>query len=179
MTIWYLQKTLTTNGNTFGFSGTNIQFAFDTAITKVAERIAKKYGGDVLRPYNRGNWNKQPSQNILIDLKQLTWEWTINGVLANTSGNMSSANYGVAVLQNGSAVSDTAINKKCLLEAFAEQGGVMTWVERNSSVSYSVNIISLEFTDIETEVGTSEVYMKPGEQRIAFTMILRKGVDRG
>jgi hypothetical protein len=170
MTTWYLQKTLTSAGNTFGFSGTNIQFDFDTALTKVTERIAKKYGGDILRGRSRANWNLYPAINILVDLKQLTWEWTINGILCNSSGNLSGVSPTTSAL---------AVNKKNLLIAVAEQGGTMTWVERNSSVTYTVNILSLEFPDTETEVGTSEIYMKVGEQRIAFTMILRKGQDRG
>jgi len=174
MPKWYLKKTLTTKGNTFGFSGTDITFDFDPTLTKVQERVSKKYAGDIQRPRSNATINNFASSNILIDLKQIKWEWTITGVLTNDSGNIS----GVSP-----STTSTAANKKNLLIAFGEQGKTMSWVERNSSEIYSVNVISMVWDDVETEVnaysGVAESAMKTNEQRIKFTIILRKGIDRG
>ena len=174
MPTWYLQKTLTSAGNSFGFSGTNIQFNFDPILTKVEEKITKKYVGDILRPYNTSNMATKPSTNILVDTKQMQWDWTITGVLTNDTGNLSGV--------SPTTVS-TAKAKKNLLIAFAEQGLTMTWVERNSSLFYNVNIMSIDFIDEECEVntygGTAEETMKDNEVRIRFSMTLRKCVDRG
>jgi len=105
--------------------------------------------------------------------------------LVNDTGNLSTVN---------PTTTATAINKKNLLIAFAEDGGTMSFFHRNfgsnrpTGTNYpnniiataeNVNIVSLQFDDEETEVGTNEVYMKNNERRISFSMVLQKGIDRG
>lgn len=201
MPTYYLQKDLVQAGNTHGFAGTGIQFSFDTALTKIDENLDKKIAAKVLRPRSRNAYNNYPSMIILIDLKQLDWNFTVTGVLTNDSGNMTAAKYNVDVTQNGSALTDIAVNKKNLLIAFMEQGGNCKWYHRNfgktrpafpggfeAATTYEpVQIISLKFEDDEAEVqkwndaftsGTTEQEMREGEQRIKFTMVLQRGQDR-
>lgn len=107
---------------------------------------------------------------------------------------MTSDKYNVAVTQNGSTVSDLAINKKNLLIAFSESGGAVQLFHRNFGPNRPTNttiypenitatkenlfITTMQFEDMECEVGSSEVYMREGEQRIKFTMTLRRGKER-
>ena len=185
MTTWYLKKTLSATGNSFGFYGTNVQLDFDTALTKVTEKLDKLYKGEIPRYRSRKDWDDYSPSTILIDLKATKWTFIVTGVLVNDTGNLSTVN---------PTTTATAINKKNLLIAFAEDGGTMSFFHRNFggnrptgtnhpnniiATAENVNIVSLQFDDEETEVGTNEVYMKNNERRISFSMVLQKGIDRG
>jgi hypothetical protein len=193
MVTYYLQRTLTVTGNSYGFSGTDIQFNLDTAMTKIIERLDRIYGGQIDRARSKSNRDSYAVSTIIIDLKQMRHFFDLTGTLSNSSGTMSSDKYNTTVLQNGASVNDTAVNKKNLLIAFVEQGGPLYLFHRNfgsnrpTGTAYPENatattemvfITTMQFEDIETEVGASEVYMKEGEQRISFTMTLRRGKER-
>lgn len=193
MVTYYLQKTLTQAGNTHGFAGVNIQFSFDTALTKVVEKIDKKIPATAMRGRSKPSYGSYPSLTLLVDIKNIGWSFVISGVLTNDDGNMTAAKYNVDVTQTGSAVVDTAVNKKNLLIAMSEQGGSLKWFHRNfgstrpappsefeQATTYEpVNILSMEFEDVETEVGADETtIMKPNEQRLRFTIVLQRGQDR-
>ena len=185
MSIYYLQKSLSITGNSFGFYGNNINFDFDPTLTKVTEKMDKLYRGEIPRYRSRKDWENFSPSTILIDLKAVKWIFILTGVLTNDTGNLT----GVSP-----ATTATAINKKNLLLAFAEQGGTCYFVHRNfggnrptgnaypnntTATAENVNIIGLQFDDEETEVGTSEQYMKVGERRIGFQITLQKAIDRG
>lgn len=194
MPTYYLQKTLTKTGNTLGFAGADIQFNFDPTLSKVIENINKKYAAKTDIARDKPSYPNYPSKTLLLDVKTMEWIWTITGVLTNDSGTMTAAKYNGNVTQNDLAINDTAINKKNLLIAFAEQGGNMKWCHRNfgetrptppdgydPATTYEpVNIISMQFEDIETEVtsSTAEDLMKLSEQRISFIIVLQRGQDR-
>jgi len=170
MVIYYIQKTLTTNGNAFGFSGTNIQLSLDSEVTKVEENIEKKYAANIQRPRSRLNWPNYASSSIIVDLKQIKWTIIVTGILTNDSGNLTGVSPSTAA---------TAVNKKNLLIAMAEHGGSVTFKHRNNSNAETVQIISMQFTDESTEVGSDETtIMKEGEMRLGFTITMQKGADR-
>ena len=169
MATYYLQKTLVGAGNSFGFSGTNIQIDLDSAVTKVTESLNKLYVVNLQMPQNKNTYSNAPATTYLVDLKQLKWTFEVFGELTNDTGNIS----GVSP-----ATTSTAVNKMHLLEAMAEQGGQLVFGHRNNTSTETVNVVSMKFEDIETEVGTSEVAMKENEARIHFTILLQKGQDR-
>lgn len=190
MVTYYLQKTLTKNGNSFGFIATNYQFDFDSAMTKVTENMEKSYRAKVFRDRARNSWELFSPHQLIIDTKDIRITFTLTGILTNDDGNLS----GITD-KDGGAVSATAVNKKNILIAMAEQGGVLTFFHRNfginrpvddnhpgnlSATGETVNIIKMQFDDEETEVtiSTAEDVMKPGEVRLRFIIVLEKGIDR-
>jgi len=188
MATYYLQKTLTTNGNSFGFSCTDYQIDLDSSVKDVKEIFSIK---DIFieRPHAKSSRNSYSSNTIIIPLKKVEWTFTVTGGLTNDDGNMTT------ITQNGNAVANTAVNKKNVLIAMAEQGGTVLFGHRNfganrpvdanhpdnkSATAETVVIKSMEFPDVETEVGSDETtIMKPNEERLTFTIVLRKGSERG
>ena len=183
----YLTKTLTTYGNSFGFSGT-VTIDLDPALTKITERIKGLYGAKIDRPRSKTSRNNYAPTCIIVDLKQTQHFFDIIGVLTNDTGNISGLT---------PTTTSTAVAKKNVLIAFKEQGGAINFYHRNfggnrpTGSSYPDNVTAtaenvfiedMSFEDDETEVntygGTAEETMKENEQRIKFTMTLRRGKER-
>lgn len=170
MVTYYLQKTLTAAGNNYGYSGINVQVDLDSAVTKVTENVKKKFAGNIQYPTSRGSYAVRAPYSIIVDIKQIVHTFIITGYLTNDTANITNLS---------PATAGTAIAKKKVLIAMAEQGGQITFAHRNDTGTLTVQIMELSFDDTEAEVGSDETtIMKTGETRLGFTITLQKGQDR-
>ena len=153
-------KVLTSTANFYGISGTNVEI--EMTVTNFTDKLTKTMPNMIMIP--KRNKPDQFIDTSFIDLRRITDDFTIQGSLCDSTGNMT-----------GTATTATAVNQKNCLKAMAEEGGAVRLYYRTEAVMCTIKDIN--FTDTYTEPSTNDP-LDHEVIKLDFSMTLSLGWER-